>query len=120
MHTTETLKLGETRRSISSGRARARAAEQRRGKDLVDRVPAGGSASSRTARPWTARSGSRRKVDVVEYLGNLELLHAEAEDTEIVALVPRSDQVQAGDDVEFTVPTNKLHLFDPETEETLA
>jgi multiple sugar transport system ATP-binding protein len=59
------------------------------------------------------------KVDVVEYLGNQELLHAQVEDNEIVALVDSDRNVQVGDNVEFTIPSDKLHLFDPETEESL-
>jgi len=27
--------------------------------------------------------------------------------------------VQAGDDVEFAIPVEKLHVFDPDTEENL-
>jgi multiple sugar transport system ATP-binding protein len=59
------------------------------------------------------------KVDVVEYLGNQELLHADAEGNEIVALVSSDQKVKVGDNVEFTIPNEKLHLFDPETEESL-
>jgi multiple sugar transport system ATP-binding protein len=59
------------------------------------------------------------KVDVVEYLGNEELLHAQIEGSEIVALVPSDRRVQQGASVEFTVPADKLHIFDPETEKTL-
>ena len=59
------------------------------------------------------------KVDVVEYLGNEELLHAQIEGAEIVALVPSDRQVAAGAQVEFTVPGDKLHLFDPESEKSL-
>jgi multiple sugar transport system ATP-binding protein len=59
------------------------------------------------------------KVDVVEYLGNQELLHADAEGNEIVALVSSERNVQIGDQIELTIPTDKLHLFDPETEESL-
>jgi multiple sugar transport system ATP-binding protein len=59
------------------------------------------------------------KVDVVEYLGNQELLHAEVEGNEILALVASDRNVQVGDNVEFTIPSDKLHLFDPETQESL-
>jgi len=59
------------------------------------------------------------KVDVVEYLGNEELLHAQIEGAEIVALVPSARQVAAGSQVEFTVPADKLQIFDPETEKSL-
>ena len=58
-------------------------------------------------------------VEVVEYLGNQELLHAQAEGNEVVALVSSERKVQVGDRVDFVIPQNKLHLFDPETEETL-
>ena len=59
------------------------------------------------------------RVDVVEYLGNEELLHAQMEGIEVVAVVPSERQVKAGDNVELTVPAEKLHLFDPETEDCL-
>jgi multiple sugar transport system ATP-binding protein len=59
------------------------------------------------------------QVDVVEYLGNEELLHAQVEGIEVVAVVPSERQVKAGDKVELTVPAEKLHLFDPETEACL-
>jgi multiple sugar transport system ATP-binding protein len=59
------------------------------------------------------------KVDVVEYLGNQELLHAEVDGNEILALVASDRNVQVGDNVEFTIPSDKLHLFDPETQESL-
>jgi multiple sugar transport system ATP-binding protein len=59
------------------------------------------------------------QVDVVEYLGNEELLHAQVEGIEVVAVVPSERQVKAGDKVELTVPAEKLHLFDPETETCL-
>ena len=56
------------------------------------------------------------RVDVVEYLGNDELIHAQTDGTEFVALVSSDRSVQPGDTVELTVPSEKLHLFDPETE----
>ena len=60
------------------------------------------------------------KVDVVEYLGNDELVHAQAEGNEVVALLPSDKKVSVGDDVQFAVPMEKLHIFDPESEKTLA
>ncbi len=59
------------------------------------------------------------KVDVVEYLGNEELIHAQAEGNEIVALLPSDRKVGVGDSVDLAVPMEKLHLFDPESEKTL-
>jgi multiple sugar transport system ATP-binding protein len=59
-------------------------------------------------------------VDVVEYLGNDELIHAKTEGNEIVALIPSSKGVNVGDNVDFAVPMEKLHIFDPESERTLA
>jgi multiple sugar transport system ATP-binding protein len=58
-------------------------------------------------------------IEVVEYLGNQELLHADAEGNEVVALVSSDKKVKTGDKVEFTIATDKLHLFDPETDESL-
>jgi multiple sugar transport system ATP-binding protein len=58
-------------------------------------------------------------VDVVEYLGNEELIHAQAEGNEIVALVPSDRNVKSGQQIELSVPIDKLHVFDPETEQSL-
>jgi ABC-type sugar transport system ATPase subunit len=60
------------------------------------------------------------KVDVVEYLGNEELIHAQAEGNEIVAMLPSDARVQVGDNVQLAVPMDKLHIFDPESEKALA
>ena len=43
-------------------------------------------------------------VDVVEYLGNDELIHAQAEGNEIVALLPSDKKVAVGARVDFAVP----------------
>jgi multiple sugar transport system ATP-binding protein len=58
-------------------------------------------------------------VDVVEYLGNEVLIHAQAEGHEIVALLPSDKELKIGDQVELAVPMDKLHIFDPESEKTL-
>jgi multiple sugar transport system ATP-binding protein len=59
-------------------------------------------------------------VDVVEFLGNEELIHAQAAGNEIVALLPSDKKVAVGDNVQLAVPMEKLHIFDPESEKTLA
>jgi multiple sugar transport system ATP-binding protein len=59
-------------------------------------------------------------VDVVEYLGNDELIHAQSEGNEIVALLPSDKKVAVGDRIDFAVPMEKLHIFDPDSEKTLA
>jgi predicted ATPase len=37
----------------------------------------------------------------------------------VVALVPAFRRLRVGDEVEFTIPPGKLHLFDPETKQSL-
>ncbi|TML71058.1 MAG: sn-glycerol-3-phosphate ABC transporter ATP-binding protein UgpC [Actinobacteria bacterium] len=59
------------------------------------------------------------KVDVVEYMGHEELIHAVAEGHEIIALVPSDKKVRGGDEVHFAIPSERLHVFDPETEHNL-
>src|SRR5947207_12658580 len=106
------LKLGGTTLELS-GRA-ARAAAQNRGRDLLigfrpeDLQLDGQDGSNAVQVP--------AQIDVVEYLGHEELIHAQAEGHEIVALVPSEKKVQAGEQVDFTIPVEKLHVFDPETE----
>jgi multiple sugar transport system ATP-binding protein len=110
-----TLKLGRATLNLTGRHAKA--ASERKGRDLE----IGFRPEDLEIANGTGDRGVRfpAKVEVVEYLGNQELLHADAEGNEIVALVPSDRQVKVGDNVEFTIPTEKLHLFDPETEESL-
>jgi multiple sugar transport system ATP-binding protein len=110
------LKLGDQLLHLSGSRAKI--AEQRHGKQLeVGFRPEDLEIANGTGDGAAVRFPA--KVDVVEYLGNQELLHAEVEGKEIVALVSSERKVQVGDKIEFTIPNDKLHLFDPETEESL-
>jgi multiple sugar transport system ATP-binding protein len=59
------------------------------------------------------------QVDVVEYLGNEELLHTQVEELEVIALVPSDRRVKTGDTIELTIPDDKVQLFDPQTEKSL-
>jgi multiple sugar transport system ATP-binding protein len=110
-----TLKLGSARLDLTG--ARARAASERKGRNLEigfrpeDIEIANGTGDGAVRFP--------AKIEVVEYLGNQELLHADCEGNEVVALVSSDQKVKVGDNVDFAVPTDKLHLFDPETEESL-
>ena len=54
-------------------------------------------------------------ADVVEYLGNEELLHVTTGGREIVAIVDSAHQVRPGDVVQLRVPATKIHLFNAET-----
>jgi multiple sugar transport system ATP-binding protein len=107
-----TLKLGGTTLHLSGEPAKA--AAQNRGRDLLigfrpeDLVLNGDGASGVVHIP--------AQIDVVEYLGHEELIHAQSEGHEIVALVPAEQKVQAGDQVTFAIQPDKLHVFDPETE----
>jgi multiple sugar transport system ATP-binding protein len=62
----------------------------------------------------------RARADVVEYLGNEELLHVNAADQDVVAIVDSEHRVRPGDIVNLVLPLEKLHLFDGETGLTLA
>ena len=59
------------------------------------------------------------RADVVEYLGNEELLHVSTANQDIVAIVDSSHQVKPGDIIKLNLPLSKLHIFDPETGATL-
>jgi multiple sugar transport system ATP-binding protein len=56
-------------------------------------------------------------VEVVEYLGDEQLVHVTRKDTALQAKVPVEERVRPGEEVTLSVPRDKLHLFDPETEE---
>jgi multiple sugar transport system ATP-binding protein len=57
----------------------------------------------------------RANVDVVEFLGNEELLHLRVGDADIVAIVDASTRVKPGDVLDAHVPLERVHLFDEET-----
>jgi multiple sugar transport system ATP-binding protein len=54
-------------------------------------------------------------ADVVEYLGNEELIHLSVGGIDIVALVGSENRVKPGDDLALYVALDKVHLFDPES-----
>jgi len=57
------------------------------------------------------------RVEVVEYLGDEQLVHLTRKDTAIQAKLPVETQIGAGQDLKLTVPRDKLLLFDAQTEE---
>jgi multiple sugar transport system ATP-binding protein len=61
------------------------------------------------------RAGFQAHCDVVEFLGNEELLHTTVGEHEVVALIDSSHRVKPGDVIDFHVPLEKLHLFDRES-----
>jgi len=54
-------------------------------------------------------------ADVVEYLGNEELIHLTVGGHDIVALIGSEHHVKPGDDLTLNISLDKVHLFDPET-----
>ena len=55
------------------------------------------------------------RAEVVEYLGNEELIHASGAGRDIVALVDSSYRVRPGDMLELRIPLERVQLFDPDT-----
>jgi multiple sugar transport system ATP-binding protein len=109
------LKLGNSKLELSD--APARAAAERRGQNLL--IGFRPEDLELNGQPGSGAVRIPARVEVVEYLGHEELLHTQAEGHEILALVPSEKRVQVGDQVEFAIPSKKLHVFDPETEESL-
>jgi multiple sugar transport system ATP-binding protein len=52
-------------------------------------------------------------VEVVEFLGNDELIHANVAGNDVVALVPASRGVAVGDKVTLVIADSVVHAFDP-------
>jgi multiple sugar transport system ATP-binding protein len=57
------------------------------------------------------------RVEVVEYLGDEQLVHLTRKDTPLQAKVDVEDRVNAGDQLTFSIPRDKLLLFDAGSEE---
>ena len=62
---------------------------------------------------------AQAKADVVEYLGNEELLHIIVAGVDIVAVVSSDRNVRPGDVVTLHLPLDKIHLFDATGEASL-
>jgi len=62
---------------------------------------------------------AQAKADVVEYLGNEELLHIMVAGADVVAVVSSDRNVRPGDVVTLHLPLEKIHLFDATTEMSL-
>jgi multiple sugar transport system ATP-binding protein len=59
------------------------------------------------------------RVEVVEYLGDEQLVHLLLRDTPVLAKLPVEQRVADGEELVFSVPREKLHLFDAATEQAL-
>ena len=64
----------------------------------------------------------RAKADVVEYLGDEELLHlsVQGHEGDVVAVVSSENRLKPGDIIDLKLPLEKLHLFDRATGDALA
>jgi multiple sugar transport system ATP-binding protein len=58
-------------------------------------------------------------VEVVEYLGDEQLVHLRAGERELLAKLPVEASLQTGQETGFSIPRDKLHLFDAQTEERI-
>ena len=57
------------------------------------------------------------RVEVVEYLGDEQLVHLTRKDSSIQAKLPVEEQLGSGQELKLTVPRDKLLLFDAQSEE---
>ena len=64
----------------------------------------------------------RAKADVVEFLGDQELLHVtvQGHEGDVVAVVGSEHRVKPGDIIDLKLPLEKLHLFNQETGDAIA
>jgi multiple sugar transport system ATP-binding protein len=89
-------------------------------------VDGGGAGAILGFRPEHLRLGSTEdgltfdaRVEVVEYLGDEQLVHIVRSGTPLLAKLPVEEHVRQGDELTFTVPRDKLHRFDADSEERL-
>jgi multiple sugar transport system ATP-binding protein len=59
------------------------------------------------------------RVEVVEYLGDEQIVHLTVKDTPIVAKLPVEQRVTMGETVEFFVARDKLRMFDAESQDRI-
>jgi multiple sugar transport system ATP-binding protein len=59
-------------------------------------------------------------VDVVEFLGNEELVHLDVAGADVIALLSAEHRIKPGDALELHVKMDRVYLFDPATSLALA
>jgi ABC-type sugar transport system ATPase subunit len=59
------------------------------------------------------------RVEVVEYLGDEQLVHLTRKDVSLQAKLPVEQRMNAGDELTFVVPREKLYVFDAETQQRI-
>jgi ABC-type sugar transport system ATPase subunit len=57
------------------------------------------------------------RVEVIEYLGEEQLVHLLRKETPLLAKLPVEQEVHGGQQMEFSVPRDKVYTFDAESEE---
>jgi ABC-type sugar transport system ATPase subunit len=62
-----------------------------------------------------ASAGFDATVEVIQYLGDEQLVYLELRDREVVAKLPVEQVLEAGASRTFEIPLTKLHLFDAES-----
>jgi ABC-type sugar transport system ATPase subunit len=58
-------------------------------------------------------------VEVVEYLGDEQIVHLLVRDRPVVAKLPVEQRVHRGDSYDFSIPRDRVHLFDTETQQAV-
>ena len=58
-------------------------------------------------------------ADVVEYLGDEQLVHLRAGEVDLIAKLTVDQRVRVGESVSLAVPASKLHVFERESEEAI-
>ncbi len=59
-------------------------------------------------------------IEVVEYLGDEKLVHLRRKDTPLLAKLPVEETVEQGEEAPFSVPREKVYVFDAETEQAIS
>ena len=54
-------------------------------------------------------------VDVVEFLGNDELIHGSSAGRDVVAIINSDNTLKVGESVTLSASPRRLHLFNPAT-----
>jgi multiple sugar transport system ATP-binding protein len=55
------------------------------------------------------------RIDVIEFLGNDELIHGISDDRDVVAIVNTENPLKVGLEVALSAPPSALYFFDPQT-----
>ena len=114
------LKFGETRIKLPSAKGRNPEVLAYAGKEVIVGVRPESIHDEEVFIDQFPEAIIEADVDVVEQLGSITYLYVQCEGNALTASVQPRTSVKSGDRIKLAIDTNRIHLFDKDTEKVIA